>query len=97
MSYILLCVCQSFLFSLIFGWFCVRIQCAAYAVVCLLTQYAGVSLEFVGDATDVVYLKVVNKCFGGNLHSAHTHTHTYTHTHTPVSYTHLTLPTKLSV
>ena len=26
----------------------------------------------------------------------HTHAHTHTHTHTPVSYTHLTLPTKLS-
>ena len=28
---------------------------------------------------------------------SHSHTHTHTHTHTPVSYTHLTLPTRLSV
>ena len=31
------------------------------------------------------------------LESSCTHTHTHTHTHTPLSYTHLTLPTLLSV
>ena len=35
---------------------------------------------------------------GAHTHThTHTYTHTHAHTHTPVSYTHLTLPTRRTV